>query len=381
MFDLVIENGLMLNPGHGEPTPRDIGIVGTEIRSIEPDLRLEPAKKRIDVENALVLPGLIDIHTHVYPGVTSMGIDPVEISFPTGVTTTIDGGSCGSATFDGFRALAESSPVRVRCFLNLSAIGLSGAKRVGELVDGRFADPDGVSEILTAHPDVAIGIKVRASRDAVGDASVPYLAMAREIADETDRRLLVHIGNSPEPIESILDQLRGGDIVTHFQTPKSEGLVDEDGCVKAVAVDARRRGVLFDCGHGMTHFDFTVAEHLLGQGFIPDLISSDVSATSIPDLHPGLITVVNKWLAIGLDLEAALAACTTRACEEFFPGSDFGFLGEGRRADIAILAVEEGSFTYSDAAGATRSSTTRLVPTMTIRDGGVVMVAEGVFAS
>jgi dihydroorotase len=225
---------------------------------------------------------------------------------------------------------------------------------------------------LAASPEIAVGVKIRISREITGGPSLEFLRSARRVAEEAGRPVLVHIGNSVEPIAEILGELGAGDIVTHCQTPKPNGLVDAELRLVPEAWDARDRGVLFDSGHGVTHFDFQVARALLDQGFPPDVVSTDISRTSYADLKPGLITVMNKWLALGMPLAEVVKACTSAPADALQTRPDFGRLVVGKVADIAILSLRRGDFSFHDAAGRQLPSKLRLEPAITIKDGTVL---------
>jgi dihydroorotase len=382
VYDLLLRGGRLVDADERYCGDLDVAVSGGTIAAVERAIDPAAARQCHDLDGKLVVPGLADIHAHVYPGVTAMGMDPDQAAFPSGVTAIADGGSCGSETFGGFRRwIAGPARARVFCFVHLSRLGLTGAGQAGELANPAYADPGGVTEILRAHPDVAAGVKIRVSRDFTGGPALGFLRQARQAA--AGRPVMVHIGDGADPIEDVLDLLGPGDIVTHFQTPKAAGLLDERRRLHPPARRARERGVLFDSGHGRTHFSFAVAEALLEQDFGPDLISTDMSANSYDDLKPGLVTVLNKWLALGLPERDALLACTARPAA-VLPGgatsgtaAGFGRLAPGRDADIAVLSRQTGDFGYTDVAGQIRRSDHRLVPELTVRAGQVVWSRAG----
>jgi len=351
----------------------DVAVADGKIATLGHDIPASGAARVLNMSGSLVAPGLFDCHTHVYWGATSIGAWPDEICLPDGVTATVDGGSCGSDNFAGFkRWIVEVSRTRVFCYVNLSRIGLTGLHATGELVNPAYADPKGTLRILQENPDVAVGVKLRLSEDMVGGPCLPMLKMAREVTSEARKPLHVHIGNSVESMAEVLPLMAPGDMVTHYQTPKRNGLLDEKGLVLPQAREARQRGVLFDCGHGRTHFSLDVAARLLDQGFPPDTLSTDMSLTSFAQLSPGLITVMNRWLALGMPLVEVVQACTSRPAEVLGKGKEFGTLKPGMAADITVLRWEEGEFLLTDAVGGKRTLRRRLAPQLTIRAGQVV---------
>lgn len=377
MFDLVLKGGTLLDPGQGLSGSADVGVRDGVVSEVGPQVDERGADRTLDVEGCIVTPGLIDIHAHVYHGGTSVGARPDDICPPSGVTTVVDGGSSGSDNFAGFRdAVARLADTRTLSFVNLSRIGLVGLEAGGELMNSAYADPEGTKRVLTEHPELGVGIKLRLSRQVMGGPCLPPLEQAINVSREIGKPLHLHIGDSVESMTEILPRLSSGDMVTHYQTPKPNGLLGDDGNVLAAALDAKSRGVLFDCGHGRTHFSFDVAAALIEGGLPPDTISSDLSLRSYPDLAPGLLTVMNKWLALGLSIDEVISATTWRAAGALQKQDSLGSLRVGNAADVAVFASEEGEFGYSDALGQTRTITRRLTPKLTLRGGRVVWMRE-----
>ncbi len=373
MFDLLLKNGSVIDPGQGIEGVLDIAVADGKIVAVRPDIPVSEAARVLNMSGSLVAPGLFDCHTHVYWGATSIGGWPDETCLPHGVTATVDGGSCGSDNFAGFkRWIVEGSRTLVFCYVNLSRIGLAGLHATGELVNQAYADPQGTLRVLQENPDVAVGVKLRLSADIVGGPCLPMLKVAREVAGEARKPLHVHIGNSLESMAEVLPLLAPGDMVTHYQTPKRNGLLDEKGQLLPQAREARERGVLFDCGHGRTHFSLEVAARLLDQGFPPDTLSTDMTLTSYAELAPGLVTVMHRWMGLGMPLTDVVRACTSRPAAALGLGEELGTLKPGMAADIAALRWEEGEFPQTDAVGGKRTLRRRLVPQLTIRAGQVV---------
>ncbi len=373
MVDLLLKNGTVLDPGQGINATLDVAVTGGKIEAIGPNLPVPRATRVLNMAGNLMTPGLFDCHTHVYWGATAIGGFPDEICLRDGVTATVDGGSCGSDNFAGFkRWIVEPSRTRVFCYIHLSRIGLSGLQAVGELVNPGYADPKGTLKILRENPDVVVGVKLRITDSMVGGSCLPMLKLGLEVTREAGKPLHVHIGDSVESMAEVLPLMSPGDMITHYQTPKRNGLLDSKGKLLPQAKEARQRGVIFDCGHGRTHFSLDVAAKLLDQGFPPDTISTDMSMTSFAHLSPGLITVMNRWLALGMPLHDVVRACTSRPAEVLGKGKDFGTLKPGMDADITVLRWEEGEYVYTDVVGGKRTSTRRLAPQLTIRAGQVV---------
>ncbi|WUI02956.1 amidohydrolase/deacetylase family metallohydrolase [Spirillospora sp. NBC_00431] len=365
-YDLLIQGGRVLSPGDGVDGLLDVAVRDGTVAAVEPGLDPARAARVLDAAGALVCPGLVDAHAHVYWGATSIGAWPDDVCADLGVTTVADGGSSGTDTFAGFhRWIVGGSRTRVLCHLNLARTGLTGL--IPELRP-ELVDPDGVARLIGEHPDTITGIKLRLSERITGGPCRPMLELGARVAAETGRPLHVHIGGTAEPLAELLPLLSPGDTVTHYQTPQPNGLLDENGTVLPAAREARERGVLFDCGHGMTHFGFAVAETLLAQDFPPDTISSDLSRRSFPDLT--LLTVMNKWLTLGMPLTEVIKATTATPAATLGHPS-LGHLKPGTEADLAIFTWEDGEFTYGDAVGESRTAHRRLAPVATIRAGEV----------
>ena len=377
MFDLLIGGGHVIDPRTGIDRVLDVAVSGGQITNIAPDIPPADGDRVLDAQRKFVVPGLIDIHAHVFWGVTTFGMWPDDVCLRGGVTTVVDGGSSGPESFRGFhRWVVEGSQARVYAFVNVSRLGLIGIQAAGELLNNAYFDPDGVSRVIAEYPDRVLAIKIRTSRDIVGGPALPLLQAAKAVGSAAARPLHVHIGDTLEPLAELLAVLGPGDMVTHAETPKRHGPLGDDGRIIPELWDARERGVLFDCGHGRTNFSLDVAERSLQQGFAPDTISSDMSHSSLPQLDPGLLTVMNKWLAIGMTVHDVIKATTSAAAAAVGLGATAGSLAVGRAADIAVLELETGDFTYDDPVGATRSCRRRLVPSATVLGGRVAWEAD-----
>ena len=233
----------------------------------------------------IVSPGLIDLHTHVYWGGTSLGIDAEAFCRTSGVTTAVDTGSAGPGNFLGFRKhVIERSEVRILAYLHVSHAGIYGFSStvmVGESEDIRLMDPVTAAQVADANRDVIVGIKVRVGRHASGDQGVAPLTIALQVAEETGLPLMAHIDEPPPSYEEVIAMLRPGDVLTHAFRPFPNSPATVQGTVKPAVLAARKRGVLFDIGHGMGSFAFKTARAMLANGFPPDTISSDVHALCI----------------------------------------------------------------------------------------------------
>lgn len=370
MYDLLLRNGTVVDPGQGLNQKLDVAISGGKIAAIRVGIPEQESAHALDLSGKLVMPGLVDLHVHVYPGGTALGVDPDESCLKHGVTTVLDCGSFGSDNFEGFkRWIAERSLTRVYGLINLSSLGLTGIDRVGELANMDYADPEGAARVLHSHPHLVRGLKLRATESVVGGSCLPALKLARRVADEVGVPLMVHIGGARETAPEILKWLKAGDIVTHCATPCPNGILDGAGRVFPEVWEARERGVVFDSANGRVHFTFEMARRLLDQGFLPDAISTDLTRSSAKEIVFDLLTSMMKWLALGVPLEQVIALAALRPSQILGMADVIGSLREGMEADVTVLQWKEGEFDLRDVTGEIRTIQRRLEPLVTVRAG------------
>ncbi len=346
-FDLIITGGRVIDPATQTDGQFDIGVIGERIAVIEKAPLAATARTTIDASGCLVVPGLVDIHTHLLAGGSFWGIRPTPVAWRTGVTTWVDAGSAGIYNLPQFLELAAGySPVTVYGFLNISGIGLVG--QTGELAVREHCDAALCTDAINANHERLVGVKCRLDHRSTAGGSLHGLQAAIEAAQAAAVPVMVHIGQGPPSLSDVLAALRPGDIVTHCTTGQNMALVDDDGHVRRCVRDARARGVLFDVGHGSGGFSFAVAEALVRDGLVPDVISSDLHQLSV--LGPGfdLPTAMSKLLAVGMPLTDVIAAATSRAATAIGRLDRCGTLVCGRQADIAVLRQRTGELKLFD---------------------------------
>jgi dihydroorotase len=352
-FDLVLTGARVLDPSQDIDQVTDIGFAGGKVAAIGDGLSRQAAAVR-DCSGSIVTPGLIDLHTHIYNGGTSLSVDPLALTVTGGLTTLVDAGSAGAGNFAGFRAhIIQPSPIRILAYLNISFAGIYAfSKRVmiGESGDQRLLAATDALEVARANCDVIAGIKVRVGHIASGTSGLVPLDIARQVAEELDMPMMVHIDYPPPTLEDVLARMRPGDVLTHCFRPFPNSPVVGDK-IRPAVLEARERGVLFDIGHGMGSFSFEVARIMLAAGFMPDTISSDVHALCIEGPAFDLITTMSKFLCLGVPLGAVVKAATVNAAVALRrPG--LGSLKPGSTGDASIIRVETGAFDYVDSTGA-----------------------------
>lgn len=367
-FDTLISGGRVIDPGSGRDGCLDVAIAGGRIAAVAEDIPAEQAADVVDASGCVVVPGLVDLHTHVFWGGTYWGVDPNSLAWRGGVTTWIDAGSAGAFTLAAFRQLCiEPSRVRIKALLNISTIGL--VAETGELLRRELCDPGLCADLIRCHRDFVVGVKCRIDARTVGDRGVEPLVAALEAAEATGVPVMVHIGAGPPKIDQILDRLRTGDILTHCATGHSMALIDEQGRLRPTARRALARGVLMDVGHGSGAFSFRTAEALLAQGAPPDIISSDIHQQSIRGPMFDLATCLSKFLALGMSLEDVIRAATARPAQALGLTDLAGSLAVGQPADVGVFVIEEGDFSLYDVELQRRPADRLLVNRLTMVNG------------
>jgi dihydroorotase len=357
MTDLILRGGRVIDPAIGRDETVDIAFGNGKVTEIGLDLPAGGAEI-VDVRGFLVVAGLIDLHTHVYWGGTSLGVEAAEVARRSGTTTFVDAGSAGPGIFHGFRRhVIEPSPLRIIPYLNVSFPGIfavSAAVSVGECADLRLLDPRECVRVIKANRDLIAGVKVRVGRNAGGASGVAPLEIALEVAAETGLPVMAHLDNPPPSRREVLARLRRGDVLTHCFRPFPNAPVQEDGQIREEVLEARQRGVIFDIGHGSGSFGFRTAEAMLTAGFLPDAISSDVHALSIKGPAFDQLATMSKFLCLGMELTDVIRA-STAAPAAALGRTDIGRLEIGAVGDATVLELAEGDFEYRDVLGEVRA--------------------------
>jgi dihydroorotase len=371
MYDLVIAGGMVVDPGYGLHEKKDVAVEKERIVLVDSHIPRDGAWEVLDASDHLVTPGLIDIHVHVYPGVSHYGIDPDPTCLARGATTVNDAGSSGADTFEGLkRYVIEVVETRVTAFLNISSLGMISPLD-NELEDLKHASPERAIGVCERNRDVIQGIKVRLSRSIVGDNGLEPLRLAARAAEALGMPLMVHVGDTPSPLGEILAVMRPGDLLTHCFHGRRHGILDDKGDVLPEVREAVRRGVVFDVGHGVGSFSFEVARRALAAGLTPGTISSDLHYYNVNGPVFDLATTMSKFLLLGLTLDEILAK-TTRVPARVLGLSDrLGALRPGFLADIAIFRLNEGDFEFEDSTQQRVHGTQKLEPVAVIRRGRV----------
>lgn len=376
MFDLLIHGGRVIDPGQNLDACRDVAINGQRIAAILQPNASAQARRRIDAQGKLVVPGLIDFHVHVFPGVCHFGIEPDPTCLSRGVTTVVDFGTMGGLMFDGFRRyVIDQAQTRVFALLHIAGQGMIGSvgnpPLLGELHDLRYCDVDVVRRVVERHRDVIVGIKIRLTANLAegGRTEAAGLEKAREAADAVGLPLVVHSPGSTLTIEHVLDRLKPGDVLTHCYHAKSCGLVDANLRLVPKVREKLNSGVLLDVGHGFSSFDFRVARSLIEQGVLPDFISSDIHTYNVHGPVFDLVTTLDKFLHLGVELHEVIRRATQTPAKFLGQFGTIGTLQEGAIADITVLELQQGQFALTDSEGHIENGRQHLEPTYVFRAG------------
>jgi dihydroorotase len=378
-FDLVIKGGELLDPSQGLRAKRDIGIRFGKIEAVEADIPAARATRLLDASGKLVIPGLIDLHAHVFPYGSAIGIPADELVQFQGTTTMVSAGDAGANNFAAFRRhIVAQTRTRLYAFVHIANIGLTSFPEP-ELAHLGFAQPEAAARTVAENADMALGVKVRMSENVIGKAGMEPLRRAIRACEIAGggARVLCHIGGvaSPDLMSQILDALRPGDILTHCFSgfPNEAGKftnIVQDGKLLPAALAAKKRGVIFDIGHGGGSFDFTVAEAAMQQGCMPDTISSDIHVYSgnSPSM-PYLTGVMSKFMALGFTLEQVVQMATAVPAGIINRLPRLGTLQVGAPADATLIEVVQGAVEFLDTRNNKRQGKTHIKPVQAVLGG------------
>lgn len=367
--DLILKGGRVLDPASGLDRVTDLAFSGKTLAAIGNGL--SGAEVR-DVTGCIVTPGMIDMHTHVYWGGSSLSVDPEAYMRASGATTLVDTGSAGPGNFEGFKAhVIDRSTPRILAYLHISFAGIfafSPTINVGESQDMRLMAVREAAEVAGHFPEQIIGIKVRVGKNTSGENGIRPLMAALEAAEACGLPVMAHIDEPDPTYDQVADALRPGDVLTHCFRPAPNAPVTEDGKVREAILNARARGVLFDIGHGMGAFSWRSAERMLAAGFPPDTVSSDVHVLCVAGPAKHLLHSMNKLLAIGMPLNDLVAAATINPARAIRREA-LGRLEIGGIPDATILEILDQEVVLADVRGETRRCGQTLKPHGVVRGG------------
>jgi dihydroorotase len=360
-YDLIIRGGRVIDPSVRLDAIRDVAISGGRIVAVEATVAGDAADT-IDAHGKLVVPGLLDIHTHAarYP-------EGAGLMLQDGVTGWIDAGSQGADRIGETIANARSSPQRGRVLIN---IGRAGILPEGDTMDLKRADVDAARAAIAQNRDFVAGVKARLSRDVAGENDYEVLRRAQEVATSFSLPVMIHMGQTVSPLPKLIDLLKRGDIVTHMFAPPPNSIIDDSGHILPEVLAARRRGVWFDVGNGQSgHMRWDTIAAIMKAGFWPDTFSTDWNKNAHETGVIDLPNCMSKLFGYGMTLDEAIARATVNAARIFPLFNDRGTLNVGAPADVAVLELRKGKFEFLDNYKNKITGHQRLFPSATVLSG------------
>lgn len=370
MYDLILKGGRVIDPAAGLDAVADVAFADGKVAAVGD--AAGDARETRDVAGRIVTPGLIDFHTHVYWGGTSLGVDCERIARRSGTTTFVDAGSAGAGNFPGFRKhVIERVAPRILTFVNISFAGIFGFSKnvmVGECGDMRLVHPHECLGAARENLDIVVGIKARIGAKAGGMSGIAPLHLAIEVADALGLPVMAHIDNAPPSQKEVLEILRPDDILTHCFRPWPNAPVDGKRSIRAEVLAARERGVVFDIGHGQGGFSFDSCRAMLAEGIRPDIISSDVHVLCVDGPAHDILACMSKFMALGMDL-TEVVRCVTANPAGALRRPELGSLAIGTPGDATVLELRNEPVEHVDVVGEVIRADKRLASVGTVIGG------------
>ena len=380
MYDLLIKGGTVIDPSQSLNGPNDVAVQDGQIARIAPGIASEEATRVVDVRGKMVVPGLIDLHTHVYDGVNGNGVEADLGGVRSGVTTMVDAGSAGCDTFGGFpKHIIPDNATEIICFLHICRTGLATTP---DIFSPSSIDLDKTIRVASENRHIIAGIKARMVSPALEIMGMEMPRLAKRAATEAGIKLMVHIGDTekrydPNVIRQLLPILEQGDIVTHLFTANPGGVLDGEGDVVPEAMEAKDRGVWLDTAHGRMNFSFDVGQRVVDQGLVPHCISTDLTLPGRVRTVHSMTEMMTRFLTMGFTLEQVITMSTLNPAMAVGVDDRLGTLAVGRQADITVLDMEEGDWVLYDVVGGTRRTDKAVVPVLTVKKGEVFEAGWG----
>ena len=375
MVDLLLKGGEVVDPSQSLRGNLDVAITGGAISQVAPDINAADSARVMDVTGKLVVPGLIDLHCHIYDGVNQTGVRPDLAGVRSGVTTLVDAGSAGCFTFGGFpRYFVPEAKTRILCMLHISRTGLNYQPDLSRPED---IDVDETVRVIESNKPLIQGVKLRAVGPAVPTMGIEMVRLAKQAANGGGVRLMVHIGDRMAPVggptltRELLPLLERGDIITHLFSGNPGRILDDAGRVLPELIDAQERGVFLDTAHGRQNFSFDLAKRALDQGVKPQSISTDLTIPGRAKTVHSMTEMLSRFLALGFPLEDVIRMATVNPASALGMDGALGSLAVGRAADVTVLEEHTGDWVFHDTEGQTLAGSKALVPVLTVKEGEV----------
>jgi dihydroorotase len=364
----------VVDPSLGLHGLHDIAIQDGKIAHIAPTISSEEATQVREVAGHLVTPGLIDLHAHVFEGFNRTGVTPDLGGVYAGVTTLVDAGSAGCATFSGFpRHILPNCHTEIIPFLHICQTGLATNP---DIIAESSIDLEGTLQVTNEYKGLICGIKARMVSPALEILGMEMPRLAKRAARESGIKLMVHIGDTtkrydPTVIRSLLPLLDDGDILTHYFTANPGGVLDANGKLVPEAREAAARGVWLDTAHGRMNFSFDVGRRVIDQGLLPHCISTDLTVPGRMFTVHSMTEMMTRFLGLGFTVDQVVTMCTANPAQAVGQGHRLGSLAVGRQADISVLHMNEGDWVVYDVLGASLRVDRAVVPILTVKRGQV----------
>jgi dihydroorotase len=374
MYDLLLKNGRVVDPSTGLDSVSDIAVENGVIARIASGIASTDAARVIEVGGKIVTPGLIDLHAHVFEGVNRTGVNPDLGGVYAGVTTIVDAGSAGPATFGAFpRLIIPHCHTEIVPFLHICQTGLA---TMPDIIAESSVKLDDTVRVATQHRGLIVGIKARMVSPALEIMGMEMPKLAKRAAKEAGIKLMVHIGDTekrydPKVIHPLLDLLEPGDILTHYFTPNPGGVLDGNGKLVPEAREAAARGVWFDTAHGRMNFSFDVGRRIIEQGLLPHCISTDLTVPGRTNTVHSMTEMMTRFLGLGFTLPQVVTMCTANPARAIGAEQRLGSLVAGRQADISVLDLQDGEWMVYDILGAGLRVDRAFAPHLTVKRGQV----------
>jgi dihydroorotase len=374
MFDLLLRGGTVVDPSGGLDGVRDIAVQDGVIARIAPDIPAAEASRVLEVAGKIVTPGLIDLHAHIFEGVNRTGVNPDLGGVYAGVTTIVDAGSSGAATFGAFpRHIIPHCHTEIIPFLHICQTGLATRP---DIIAESSIDLEDTLGVVNQHKGLICGIKARMVSPALEILGMEMPRLAKRAARESGTRLMVHIGDTekrydPKVIHALLPLLDQGDILTHYFTANPGGVLDGNGKLVPEAREAADRGVWFDTAHGRMNFSFDVGRRIIDQGLLPHCISTDLTVPGRLRTVHSMTEMMTRFLGLGFTLAQVVTMCTANPAKAIGAAQRLGSLAIGRQADISVLEIREGEWVVYDVLGASLRVAQAVVPFVTMKRGQI----------
>lgn len=375
IHSILLKNAEIWNPADEEPKRADLYIEEGIVKRIAPGISCD-AQYTEDISGYMVTPGLVDTHAHMFWNSELIGVDPQRFDLPKGVTYTVDQGSAGADNYAQYRKqVLFSTDVKSRAFLNCSRIGMPTSSLAdtgdipgpGELSNPDYLDRGKFIEVFETYRPELLGVKIRLTPNICPKNPLGALEQAISIAEELKVPVSVHPNHAAGlTTEDILSRLRCGDIFTHSFHDSHTGILDKNREIKPCVLEARKKGVIFDTGHGVNSLAFPVLEQALSLGFWPDTISTDLHNLNYNGPVFDLPTTISKFLCLGMPLLEAIRCCTVNPVRLLGLSEKSVAICEGQPADLAVFQLMKGDFTYRDAMKNTISGSYKLIPHLTV---------------